>query len=167
MVEMHTRIVTELQDGYYIVDRMSLHGGPLGSAKKGLLVRRKEMTNWKQFLTENVLHEVWHELKKTENSNCSCGQPYHLRRPCDHCNRTFNNRNDLIDLYERLKRDEKWDDFLVFLWPEYLDASKHLLNTNLKTSRGAFIAWLFCLGDDDYESRCKMVVEFYGWKEKK
>jgi len=27
MVEMHTGIVTGLQDGYYIVDRMSLHGG--------------------------------------------------------------------------------------------------------------------------------------------
>jgi hypothetical protein len=27
MVEMHTGIVIELQDGYYIVDRMSLHGG--------------------------------------------------------------------------------------------------------------------------------------------
>jgi hypothetical protein len=27
MVEMHTGVVTGLQDGYYIVDRMSLHGG--------------------------------------------------------------------------------------------------------------------------------------------
>lgn len=27
MVEMHTGIVMGVQDGYYIVDRMSLHGG--------------------------------------------------------------------------------------------------------------------------------------------
>ena len=30
-----------------------------------------------------------------------------------------------------------------------------------------FDAWLFCLVNEDYESRCKMVAEFYGLEEEK
>jgi hypothetical protein len=125
------------------------------------------MTNWKQFLTENVLHEVWHEPRITENSSCSCGRPYHLGTSYDHHNRTFDSRNDMMDLYEVIRKSEKWDDFLVFLWPTYLDESKHLLNTNARTARMVFVVWIFCLRDKDYESKCKMVAEFYRWGEEK
>jgi hypothetical protein len=41
MVEMHTGIVTGLQDGYYIVDRMSLHGGAPWLSKERF-VRKEE-----------------------------------------------------------------------------------------------------------------------------
>ena len=111
-----------------------------------------EEMNRKKFLTENVLGECWDADKRSGG---------------DLPNRTFDNRNDLMDLYETLKKDEKWDDFLVFLWPVYLDKSKYDLNSNAKTSRGAFVSWLFCLDNADYEDRCITVAKFYGWEEKK
>ena len=79
-----------------------------------------EEMKWKKFLTENILGECWDA---------------YMRPGGDLPNHTFDNRNDLMDLYETLKKDEKWDDFLVFLWPVYLDKSKYDLNSNAKTSR--------------------------------
>lgn len=111
-----------------------------------------EEMKWKKFLTENVLGEYWGADQRPGG---------------DLPNRPFNNQDDMMDLYKALRKSGRWDDFLVFLWPEYIDASKYLSNTNLKASRGALIAWLFCLGDEDYESRCKLVAEFCGWEEYK
>jgi hypothetical protein len=120
------------------------------------------MTNWKQFLTEEVLKECWHGFEDilcfSSSVKCqSCGI-----RNTSLSRRAFNNRNDMMDLYEAVKKDgRKWEEYLVFLWPIYLDESKHLLNSNAKTSRGAFVSWLFCLDCADYEDRFKMVAEFY------
>jgi hypothetical protein len=92
-----------------------------------------EEMNWKKFLTENVLGECWDADKRPGG---------------DLPNRTFDNQDDMMDLYEALKKSGRWNDFLVFLWPEYLE-------------------WLLYLDGGDYESRCKLVAEFYGWKEEK
>ena len=92
-----------------------------------------EEMNWEKFLTENVLGECWDADKRPGG---------------DLPNRTFDNQDDMMDLYEALKKSGRWNDFLVFLWPEYLE-------------------WLLYLDGGDYESRCKLVAEFCGWKEYK
>ena len=104
-----------------------------------------EEMNWKKFLTENVLGECWDADKRSDG---------------DLTNRTFDSRKDMMDLYEVIQKSEKWDNFLVFLWPIYLDKSKYLLNANTRTARMIFVAWLFCLGNKDYESRCITVAKF-------
>jgi hypothetical protein len=67
-----------------------------------------EETNWKQYLTEEVLKEIWHELKIIAGeSKCSCGTKYWLPSSYDCSNRTFDNRNDLMDLYEAIFKKGK------------------------------------------------------------
>ena len=96
--------------------------------------------NWQQFLTEKVLGECYHEGSSLLNSG------YHCRK-CDKAfsvNRTFNNRNDLMDLYQKIYEDGKWDDFF---WD--------------------FAFKRKCVDDfGDYEAQCRMVAEFYGWEGK-
>jgi hypothetical protein len=50
LVEMHTGIVTELQDGYYIVDRMSLHGGAPWLCKERFVSKIERSPNGHQKL---------------------------------------------------------------------------------------------------------------------
>ena len=50
LVEMHTGIVTELQDGYYIVDRMSLHGGASWLCKERFVSKIERSPNGRQKL---------------------------------------------------------------------------------------------------------------------
>lgn len=110
----------------------------------------KEMT-WQQFLTENILHECWHEGSSLLNAG------YHCRK-CDKAfsvNRTFDNRNDLMDLYQQVYEDGKWDEFF------WVSAS-HCKPTREGLGCSEATAWLFCLDQKDYEPRCKMVAEFYG-----
>lgn len=112
----------------------------------------KEETSWKQFLTEEVLKETWHESKITENCSCSCGRPYHLGTPYDHYNRTFDNRSDMMDLYEAIFKEgnSKWKDFTFYIL----------------TTRGTNqTPYIFCFDGKNYEDRCKLVAEFYGYKE--
>lgn len=114
--------------------------------------------SWKQFLTEKVLKGCWHD----GTSILMAG--YHCKK-CDKifsCNRTFDNRSDLMDLYEQIEKDGKLISFLNYLnsvcdWKDFDPirdrALRYLFN------------WLFCLDGSSYEEKCKMVSEFYGWKE--
>ena len=110
---------------------------------------------WQQFLTEQVLKECWHS--KTEiwaKDICRrCGQlPYD--------NRTFDNRDDMMDLYEAIERDGKWEDF-------FWDFAFQRKPENYGFGEPETTTWLFCLSGEGYEDRCKMIAEFYGWEEKK
>ena len=99
---------------------------------------------WQQFLTEKVLKKCWHDGRTPFNCGFKC-------RKCGNTfttNRTFDNRNDLMDLYETLYREMKWFGFRLSLLT--CDDSH-----------------AFCLYGEGYEQRCKMVAEFYGWEEKK
>ena len=102
----------------------------------------EEMT-WKQFLTEKVLHEPEATSEYTVANN---GDLVSVKTVIQ--NRTFDNRNDLMDLYETLYREMKWFGFRLSLLT--CDDSH-----------------AFCLYGEGYEQRCKMVAEFYGWEEKK
>ena len=96
---------------------------------------------WQQFLTEKVLKECWDADKRPGG---------------DLPNRPYDNRNDLLDLYEAIYRDGKWDDFSGGArW-------KHTMFSAEDTAEVS--EWLFCLNGEDYAERCKMVAEFYGWK---
>ena len=100
--------------------------------------------SWQQFLTEKVLKKCWHDGRTPFNCGFKC-------RKCGNTfttNRTFDNRNDLMDLYETLYREMKWFGFRLSLLT--CDDSH-----------------AFCLYGEGYEQRCKMVAEFYGWEEKK
>ena len=99
---------------------------------------------WQQFLTEKVLKKCYHDGRTPFNCGFKC-------RKCGNTfttNRTFDNRNDLMDLYETLYREMKWFGFRLSLLT--CDDSH-----------------AFCLYGEGYEQRCKMVAEFYGWEEKK
>jgi len=113
--------------------------------------------NWKQFLTEKVLHEPEATSEYTVANN---GDLVSVKTVIK--NRTFDNRNDLMDLYELIKKDGKLISFLNYLnsvcdWKDFdpirVRALRYLFN------------WLFCLDGSGYEEKCKMVAEFYGWKE--
>ncbi len=105
--------------------------------------------NWKQFLTEKALKECWHSSETWYD----CDNAKHCRR------RTFDNRNDLMDLYQKVYEDGKWDEFFWF-------SASHCKPKREGLGCSEITAWLFCLDQKDYEYRCKMVAEFYGWKEK-
>ena len=99
---------------------------------------------WQQFLTEKVLKKCYHDGRTPFNCGFKC-------RKCGNTfttNRTFDNRNDLMDLYETLYREMKWFGFRLSLLT--CDDSH-----------------AFCLYGEGYEQRCKMVAEFYGWEEEK
>ena len=108
--------------------------------------------NWKQFLTEKVLKECWHSSETWYD----CDNAKHCRR------RTFDNRNDLMDLYEQIEKDGKLISFLNYLnaacdWKDFNPIRDRALEYLFK--------WLFCLDGSGYEEKCKMVAEFYGWEE--
>ena len=121
--------------------------------------------NWKQFLTEKVLNGCWHERVQVGDilnmrSECSCGKPDYLGTANDHINHTFNNRDDLLYLYEAIYEDGKWEPLYEYLRNNYLmgKGTDECISSGLK-------AWLICLNGEGYEDRCKMVAEFYGYKE--
>lgn len=116
---------------------------------------RKEMTeetNWKQFLTEEVLKECWDADKRPGG---------------DLPNRTFDNRNDMMDLYEETKKAEKWEAFTIYSNNIWWKENAKLYYNCVEQTIANYNAWLFCLGNEDYEGMCKLVAEFYGWKENK
>ena len=125
--------------------------------------------NWQQFLTERVLGECWHEwIKRPEvglQAKCSCGMLYDVTsyNRADilyiHRNRTFDNRNDLMDLYQKVYEDGKWEDF-------FWDFAFQRKPENYGLGEAETSVWLFCLNGKDYAERNNMVAEFYGWKEK-
>ena len=104
-------------------------------------------TNQKQYLTEEVLKECWDADKRPGG---------------DLPNRTFDNRNDLLDLYEASHFNERWPDLYGYLRSAYL---KDFAFYNDESASNCLQAYIFCLNLRGYESRCKMVAEFYGWEE--
>ena len=93
--------------------------------------------NWKQFLTEKVLHE------------CSCGKPDYLGTANGHKNRTFDNESDMMAVYRAIHRDGKWKEFTEYAFRFYKeDYSEEQFNT-----------WLFCPKGKDPEVlyRCFIV----------
>jgi len=86
----------------------------------------------RKYLTEVVLKKCWHP-----------------------------NRDDMMDLYEAVVRDEKWGKFLVYAWRIWELTAK---DTELYHD---FISWLYNHVADpaEWEKRCQMVADFYGWKE--
>jgi hypothetical protein len=74
-------------------------------------------------------------------------------------NRTFTTRNDMMDLYAKISKDEKWDEFFWF-------SASHCKPKREGLGFSETTAWLFCLDGKGYEEKCRMVAEFYGWKEK-
>lgn len=110
---------------------------------------------WQQFLTETVLCECWHGRKEIWAMDICprCG-----RLPST--NHTFTTRNDLMDLYQKVYEDGKWEDF-------FWDFAFQRKPENYGLGEAETSVWLFCLDGKDYEARCKMVAEFYGWKGEK
>jgi len=111
--------------------------------------------NWKQFLTEKVLKEPEATSEYTVANN---GDLVSVKTVIK--NRTYDNRNDLMDLYELIEKDGRWGKFIIYSYEIF--SSGHLSSV----SEGDYISWLFCLSGEGYEDRCKMVSEFYGWEEK-
>ena len=118
---------------------------------------------WKQFLTEKVLGGCWHELTG-DQPGCTCKKcgagfsaiHYSDWNPKGFV-RTFTTRNDLMDLYQQVYEDGKWDDF-------FWDFAFKRKPENYGLGEAETSVWLFCLNGEDYAERCKMVAEFYGWK---
>jgi hypothetical protein len=120
--------------------------------------------NWKQFLTEKVLKECWHSSSLTIHNDTSgqckkCGTMLYI---IGGANRTFTTRNDLMDLYKLIEKDGKLIAFLNYLntacdWKDFDPIRDRALEYLFK--------WLFHLDGSGYEEKCKMVAEFYGWKE--
>ena len=120
---------------------------------------------WQQFLTEKVLGGCWHELTG-DQPGCTCKKcgagfsaiHYSDWNPKGFV-RTFTTRNDLMDLYAKVYKDGKWDDFSGGArWKHTMFSVEDFVEMS---------AWLFCLDQQDYEPRCKMVAEFYGWEGEK
>ena len=122
----------------------------------------------RQFLTEKVLGECWHE----PDSECALGREYNggemIKQKCLKCgcllsttyqiyeeNRTFDNRDDMMDLYQAIEKAGKWDDFDNYSWNYRKGVKPEISHTT----------WLFCLSGEGYEDRCKMVAEFWGENE--
>ncbi len=113
--------------------------------------------NWKQFLTEKVLGECWNiYVNFNDEGMCQkCGDPAEKHAG----NRTFDNRNDMMDLYQQVYEDGKWDDFSGGArWKHTMFSVEDFVEMS---------AWLFCLDGKGYEDRCKMVAQFYGWNEQR
>lgn len=120
---------------------------------------------WQQFLTEKVLKECWHEWVHITPEGRDEYYDYNICKKCKEMwsglnyknNRTFDNRNDLLDLYEAIYRDGKWGDFSGGArWKHTMFSVEDFVEMS---------AWLFCLDGKGYEEKCRMVAEFYGWKE--
>lgn len=115
--------------------------------------------NWKQFLTEKVLKKHW-----ARDRVCPACYAHHqsffpvVKDECTCSHHTYDNRNDLLDLYEAIYRDGKWDDF-------FWDFAFQRKPEDYGLGASETTTWLFCLDGKGYEDRCKMVAEFYGWEE--
>lgn len=124
-----------------------------------------EEQSWQQFLTERVLGGCWHELTG-DQPGCTCKKcgagfsaiHYSDWNPKGFV-RTFTTRNDLMDLYQQVYEDGKWDDF-------FWDFAFKRKPENYGLGEAETSVWLFCLNGEDYAERCKMVAEFYGWEGK-
>ena len=114
---------------------------------------------WQQYLTEKVLKKCWHEIQ-TVTKQDKDGEIY-TQDICLHCNRefrgnyllshrTFDNIQDLHDVYSALYRAGKWREYSRLVWCKWYPQAE-----------------LFCLNgkSEDFEARCRMVAEWHGWEE--
>ena len=113
--------------------------------------------NWKQFLTEKVLREPEAASEYIVANN---GDLVSVKTVIK--NRTFDSRNDLLDLCGQIKKDGKLIYFVNYLnaacdWKDFDPIRDSALEYLFK--------WLLCPDGSGYEEKCKMVAEFYGWKE--
>ena len=121
---------------------------------------------WQQFLTEKM-GECWHEWETSPGciavcKKCSASTMFPWVK-----NRTFDNRSDLMDLYAKAYEDGKWEEFSSYGRRKFL-ALVQAFVVNLISPHSVgdqYYSWLFCLNGKDYEPRCKMVAELYGWKD--
>ncbi len=100
----------------------------------------------RRYLTEKVLGECWHSNIPTSSICCKC------RDVVSVIPRTFNNRDDMMDLYEAIEKAGKWDSFNQGYSWDYRNGAKREIS---------HAAWLFCLSGEGYEDRCQMVAEFW------
>ena len=115
---------------------------------------------WQQFLTEKVLKECWHNLEIQDYELCpdvfgickKCNEVFEIGTE----NRPYDNHSDLLDLYEAIYRDGKWDDFSGGArWKHTMFSAEDFVEMSV---------WFFCLSGEGYEDRCQMAYEW--WKEK-
>jgi len=126
------------------------------------------MNEQDQKLLTEKMGECWHE----PDSECALGREYNggemIKQKCLKCgcllsttyqiyeeNRTFDNRDDMMDLYQAIEKAGKWDDFDNYSWNYRKGVKPEISHTT----------WLFCLSGEGYEDRCKMVAEFWGENE--
>ncbi len=104
------------------------------------------------------IRDDWFALKKSYthppkyNRCIHCGKSARFLRD----NRTFDTRDDMMDLYQRIAKKESWELFVtntMFL---------HRGDYYMETPKDAipFMSWLFCLYGEGYEERCRMVAEW-------
>ena len=105
--------------------------------------------NWKQFLTEKVLHEPEAASEYTVANN---GDLVSVKTVIK--NRTYDNRDDLMDLYAAIEKAGRWRNFEGETFDYWDEERIH------DTTNSAFTAWLFCLDGEDYESRCCLVAQW-------
>ena len=122
---------------------------------------------WKQFLTERVLKEQWHELfLNMPKVKCSCGKEFFalsLDALNEHRTRTFTTEADMMALYRQIEKNGKWVSYGFERWIYQRYYAPDALAGYM--SGTTFTKWLFCLDGKDYEDRCKKAAEFYGWRE--
>ena len=135
--------------------------------------KTKEIVDWKQYLTEEILKKCWHDVdesgdvyycKKCRKSRAEIFIS-ETKRVTD--NRTFDNRNDMMDLYEEIKKAGKWKVFTIYSNNIRREEGVELYYNDVEQAMAYYNDWLFCLGKEDYEAKCKLVAEFYGYKEGK
>lgn len=107
----------------------------------------------RKMLTEYI-GECWIEI---------VASPYRSDGIAENKNRTFTTRDDMMDLYQAIEKAGKWseydgEDYAVLRWID-CETARHEKDSD-------YDAWLFCLDGKDYEPRCKLVSEFYGWEGK-
>jgi hypothetical protein len=122
-----------------------------------------EETNWKKFLTEKILRECWHGVDESGDIYCckKCGKARPsilLGKGRSTDNRTFDNQDDTVELYNKIKCDKKWkgfEDFLFGCW--------HDLFLFHEDEKRGYVRWLLCLNSDECKERCEIIARFYGY----
>ena len=125
------------------------------------------MTDEQRKALTKYLGECWHEFVvafppvepeqiPVRGHKCKhCGKYWPTKIRDGHGSRTFDNRNDMMDLYQKVYEDGKWGSFSIFSLRKFKFSREDVyLN-----------AWRFCLDGKGYEERCKLVAKFYGWEE--
>lgn len=110
----------------------------------------------RKFLTK-AMGECWHGVDPKNQLTCLCGVHFLKQRDFQFhilsINRTFDNRKDMMDLYQSIYEEGKWNGF------SWWARIGHGI-TGGKNWRERNDAWLFCLSGEGYEERCQLVADF-------